>query len=400
MEKFISLIALLLIPQVVDANARQQIPPRAQNVSLAPSVSRWPEGLHLAVDYYPSQWPEGVWESDMAAMRDANISYVRINEFDWSVLEPIEGQYNFTLLDKTLELFAKYDLKAIVGTPTASPTNWITQKYEVNHVDVTNTTLQFGSRRHYSFSSFDYRVLSQKITQELAQRYGNNPVVVAWQLDNEFGCHDTVKSYDPSAIIRFRTWLEAKYGTIESMNNLQGRVFWSAQYESFEAVQPPFLEIYTTNELHTLDWYSFSSDMVIDFAKEQATILRQFAPDQAITTNFMAFFSDFDHFKFAREVGIDLATWDAYALAAPAAFPWLTDQELADTLRTGLPDANAFNHALYRGVAGAAYNATSGPFGVMEMQPGVLNWNNYRVSPWQGMIQLWTLETFASSGDT
>lgn len=389
MFNFISFTVTSLALQLVDAATHQNVFARDQNFSIAPSRSRWPQGLHLAVDYYPSQWPEDVWESDIAAMKDINISYVRVNEFDWAILEPTEGNYNFTVLDRTLELLGKYGLKAIIGTPTATPTNWAVNKYDVDFVDVTNQTLQFGSRRHYSFSSFDYRVLSQKITTELARRYGNNSAVVAWQLDNEFGCHDTVRSYDHNAAKRFRTWLEVKYGTIENMNTRQGRVFWSAQYESFDTVQPPFLEVYTTNELHTLDWYEFSSDMLIEFAKEQAVIIRQYAPTQAITTNFMEYFSDFDHFKFAREVGIDLAAWDAYSLSSPTVFSsWLTDQEMMDTLRTGLPDSNAFNHLLYRGVAGAAYNSTSGPFGVMEMQPGVLNWNQYRVSPWEGMSTL------------
>lgn len=379
--------------------APSSVLPRVQNVSLTPSTDRWPSGLHLAVDYYPSQWPESAWETDIAQMRDTNISFVRINEFDWSILEPIEGQYNFTILDKTLELFQKYGLKAIIGTPTASPPNWLTEKYEVSFVDVTNTTLLFGSRRHYSFSSFDYRNLSQQITLKLAERYGNHPAVVGWQLDNELGCHNTVRSYDNNAKQRFRVWLEQKYGTIATMNTAQGRVFWSSQYKSFEAVQPPFLEIYTNNELHTLDWMTFSSDMVIEFAKEQATIIRQYAPTQAITHNFMMAFTDFDHYKFAREVGIDLATFDQYALAGPSQFSWLSSQDLTNTLRTGLPDFQALHQGLYRGVAGAAYNTSSGPFGIMEMEPGVLNWNQYRVSPWPGMVKLWTLELFASSGD-
>lgn len=371
---------------------------RAGGDTVAPLEARWPSGLHLAVDYYPSQWPESSWETDISQMKDNNISYVRVNEFDWSVLEPTEGQYNFTLLDRTLELFGKFGLKAIVGTPTASPPNWLTQKYNVNFVDRTNTTLIFGSRRHYSFSSYDYRNQSQKITEKLAERYGNHSAVVAWQLDNEFGCHDTTRSYDQDAIQRFRLWLEQKYGTIENLNTAQGRIFWSAQYESFDAVQPPFLEIYTNNELHTLDWYTFSSDMVVEFAKEQVDIIRKFAPDHAITTNFMMGFTDFDHYKFARETGIDLATFDQYALSGPSTFSWLTSQELSDTLRTGLPDWQALHHGLYRGVSGAAYNKTAGPYGVMEMEPGVLNWNQYRVSPWDGMVQLWTLETFAASG--
>jgi beta-galactosidase len=29
----------------------------------------------------------------------------------------------------------------------------------------------------------------------LAERYGRNPHVAAWQTDNEYGCHDTVLSY-------------------------------------------------------------------------------------------------------------------------------------------------------------------------------------------------------------
>ncbi|KAH6639977.1 beta-galactosidase-domain-containing protein [Truncatella angustata] len=388
----------MFLQKALSAVAPLNVLARAHNSTSGPSTDRWPSGLHLAVDYYPSQWPESAWETDISQMRDNNISYVRVNEFDWHILEPTEGQYNFTLLDTTLELLERYGLKAIVGTPTASPPNWLTENYDVNFVDRTNTTLIFGSRRHYSFSSFDYRNLSQGITTKLAQRYGSHPAVVGWQLDNEFGCHDTVRSYDHNAITRFRTWLEEKYGTIENLNNAQGRVFWSDQYESFETIQPPFLEIYTNNELHTLDWYTFSSDMVIEFAKEQTNIIRQYAPSHAITHNFMMGYSDFDHYKFAREVGIDLATFDQYALAGPSTFSWLSDQELFETLRTGLPDWQALHHGLYRGVSGAAYNKTAGPWGVMEMEPGVLNWNQYRVSPWTGMVKLWTLEVFASSG--
>lgn len=372
---------------------------RASNISLAPSESRWLSGLHLGVDYYPSQWPESMWEPDIAAMRDLNVSYVRINEFDWAVLEPTEGNYDFSILDKTLELFGKYGIKAVIGTPTTTPPDWLTQKYDIAFVDVTNSTYIFGSRRWYSFSSFDYRNQSQKITQVLAERYGTNPNVVGWQLDNEFGCHSTVRTYDHDAITRFRAWLQEKYGTVEAMNAAQGRVFWSNQYNSFNDVLPPFHEVYTANNLYTLDWYEFSSDMVIEFAKEQVEILREYAPSQAITTNFMMGTTDFDHHKFAKQTGIDIAFFDEYPLSGPATFSWLTDTQLTATLRTGLPDWQALNHALYRGVAGAAYGETSGPFGVMEMQPGVLNWNTFRVSPWEGMVRLWTLETYAASGD-
>jgi hypothetical protein len=35
----------------------------------------------------------------------------------------------------------------------------------------------------------------------------------------------------------------------------------------------------------------------------------------------------------------------------------------------------------------------------MEMEPGLLNWNHYRVSPLEGMVRLWTHEIFAASRD-
>ncbi|KAI7353331.1 glycoside hydrolase family 42 protein, partial [Hortaea werneckii] len=219
-----------------------------------------------------------------------------------------------------------------------------------------------------------------------------------WQLDNEFGCHGTTRSYDHDAKVRFRSWLEAKYRTIENLNTAQGRVFWSSQYESFEAVEPPFLEVYMLNELHTLDWYEFSSDMVVEFAREQTAILRELAPRQFITTNFMVLFMDFDHYDFNRRVGLDLATYDQYALAGTGAVP-LSDEEMADYLRTGVPDLQAMQHAIYRGVSGAAYGRSSGPHGVMEMEPGILNWNTYRVAPADGMMRVWTHETFAAYGD-
>ncbi|PLB50854.1 hypothetical protein P170DRAFT_355147 [Aspergillus steynii IBT 23096] len=370
-----------------------------QGQSVAPSLDRWSSGTHFAVDYYPSHWPEEMWESDIAQMRAANLSYVRINEFDWSILEPVEGQYDFTVLDKTLELLSRYNLKAIIGTPTATPPNWLSEKYDIDFVDKSNTTLIFGSRRGYSTSSTDYRRLSQKITRKLAERYGNHSAVAGWQLDNEFGCHGTVQSYDQNAIRRFRSWLKNKYGTIENLNAAQGRVFWSNQYVSFDVIQPPFLEVYTPQPIHVLDWYLFSSDMTIEFARGQSEILRQLAPKHFITHNFMMGFTDFDHYKFSREVGLDLSTFDQYALAGPDSFSWLSEAEQARYLRTGLPDWQALHHALYRGVAGSAYNKTAGPFGVMEMQTGVLNWSPYRVSPLKGMVRLWTHETFADLGD-
>lgn len=64
----------------------------------------------------------------------------------------------------------------------------------------------------------------------LAERYGQNPHVPAWQTDNEFGCHDTTISYSTAARAAFRSWLRNRYpgqgddGDIAALNAAWGNV--------------------------------------------------------------------------------------------------------------------------------------------------------------------------------
>ncbi len=96
-------------------------------------------------------------------------------------------------------------LKLVLGTPTASPPKWLIDAYpEVLPVRADGTRWNFGSRRHYDISSETYRRECVRIVTAMAERYGRNPSIVAWQTDNELGCHDTVPSYSPAALKRFQ----------------------------------------------------------------------------------------------------------------------------------------------------------------------------------------------------
>jgi beta-galactosidase len=58
-----------------------------------------------------------------------------------------------------------------------------------------------------------------RIVSLLAERYGRHPAIVAWQVDNEYGCHATVLSYSPAAVVGFRHWLQRRYGdAIDALN--------------------------------------------------------------------------------------------------------------------------------------------------------------------------------------
>ncbi|MCE9522842.1 MAG: beta-galactosidase, partial [Alphaproteobacteria bacterium] len=155
----------------------------------------------LGVCYYPEQWPETLWASDAKRMADLGLTYVRIGEFAWSVVEPSPGEFAWGWLDRAFDVLGNAGLKVVLGTPTATPPKWLIDRSpDILPVDEKGRVRGFGSRRHYCFSSPTYRAESRRITQAFAERYGRHAALAGWQTDNEYGCHDTVRSYSPSAL--------------------------------------------------------------------------------------------------------------------------------------------------------------------------------------------------------
>ena len=346
--------------------------------------------MRLGVCWYPEHWPEDWWEDDARRMADIGISRVRIGEFAWSRIEPSPGEFHWDWLDRAIDTLARHRLGVVLGTPTATPPKWLVDAMpEMLALDESGRPRGFGSRRHYCFSHAGYRVESGRITTALAARYGTHPAIVAWQTDNEYGCHDTVLSYSPSAASAFREWLAARHGDIGALNRAWGNVFWSMEYRSFGEIDLPNLCVTEPNPAHVLDFRRFSSDQVRSFNREQVEILRAHSPGRDITHNFMGFFTAFDHHALGAE--IDVSTWDSYPLGFLEQF-WFSDAEKHRYARQGHPDIAAFHHDLYRG-------CSKGRWWVMEQQPGPVNWARYNPSPLPGMVRLWTLEAMAHGAE-
>ena len=75
----------------------------------------------LGVCYYPEHWPEDFWARDAAQMVDLGLTYVRIGEFSWGVIEPEPGQLNWGWLDRAFEVLSDAGLQIVLGTPSATP---------------------------------------------------------------------------------------------------------------------------------------------------------------------------------------------------------------------------------------------------------------------------------------
>jgi beta-galactosidase len=349
----------------------------------------------LGVCYYPEHWDRAKWQGDAEQMREVGITLVRLAEFSWALLEPEAGKYDWQWLDDSIETLANEGLSIILGTPTATPPKWLIDTYpEILPVGIDGQVKKFGSRRHYCFSSEVYRQHCQRIVTEMANRYGEHPAVVAWQTDNEYDCHDTAVSYSDAALKAFQLWLANKYADITALNKAWGNVFWSMTYPSFAAIELPNQTVTEANPAHWMDFRRFTSDQVVSFNREQTEIIRLATAARAekadITHNFMGRIFGFDHFDVGND--IDIPSWDSYPLG------FLEDRSDHDRAfrdkfyRAGDPDFQALHHDLYRAVG-------DGRWGVMEQQPGPVNWAPYNPAPRAGMVRLWSWEAVAHGAE-
>ncbi len=344
----------------------------------------------LGVCYYPEHWPEACWARDARRMREMNLTLVRIGEFAWSRIEPEPGRIELDWLRRAVDVLHAAGLQVILGTPTATPPKWLMDRHPaIAPVDRQGRVRGFGSRRHYSFSSPAYREESRRIVEVLARAFGTHEGVTGWQTDNEFGCHDTVLSFGPDDLRAFRTWLRSRYQTPEQLNEAWGSVFWSTEVTRFDEVALPVGAVTEVNPAAMLDYWRFSSDQVVAYNREQADVIRAHSPGRFVTHNFMGFFHDFDHFALARD--LDLATWDSYPLGFVERFPF-SEEERTRWARTSHPDSEPFHHDLYRAVG-------RGRWGVMEHQPGPVNWAPWNPVPRPGQIRLFTWEAFAHGAE-
>lgn len=344
----------------------------------------------FGVCYYPEHWPETIWADDAAAMVDAGLSWVRIGEFAWSRIEPREGDFNWGWLDKAIEILGDAGLKIVLGTPTATPPRWmLTKRPDMLASDENGRPRKFGSRRHYCFSHEGYKWECARIAAKLGERYGDNPYIQSWQIDNEYGCHDTTLSYSPIAKTAFRAWLLEKYQSIERLNTSWGNVFWSMEYGSFEDIDLPNLTVTEANPAHVMDFRRFSSDQIVAFNRVQVDALRGYT-DAPLIHNYMGRITDFDHFAVGQD--LDIASWDSYPLGFLEDRSDDGDDWKQRFSRQGDPDFAAFHHDLYRAVG-------NGRWWVMEQQPGPVNWAPYNPAPLPGMVRLWTWEAIAHGAE-
>jgi beta-galactosidase len=331
----------------------------------------------VGVYYYPEHWDSTQWERDFRNMASMGFEFTHFAEFAWAQLEPEEGKYDFKWLDRSLQLADKYHLKVIMCTSTATPPVWLVRKHpEVLATEEDGTQMDHGARQHATFSSNYYRMYSMKMIEQLAKRYGNDKRVIGWQLDNE---PRRFLDYGVDAPQRFRDWLKAKYKTIDAVNKAWGTNFWSGTYSNFDEINIPLHRQWGMNLHQQLDHYRFADEETATFLDEQAKVLRKYtAPFQYITSNYIPMY-DVGYVGQSKE--LDFVAYTRYMVYGG-------DRGIGPKgYRVGEYSRIAMANDFFRPLKGA--------YGVMELQPGQVNWGSINPQPLPGAIRMWLWHVFA-----
>src|SRR5580765_23115 len=243
-------------------------------------------GLLLGVDYYPDQTPEKLWEEDARMIAEAGLTNVRVAEFAWSLMEPSEGKFEFGWLKKSVEILHQHEIEVILGTPSAAPPPWLSEKYpEILLVNKDGMTVQPGGRRFICPSNKTYRKLSLAIATEMGKEFADTPGVIGWQVDNEFTLQQWNRCYCKYCREGFQDWAKKKYGTLEAVNEKWGTALWSQIYTEWRQIPVPLPSNGDPNPGLALDYDRYQSYANASSAEEQLGMLRKVCPRHFVTTN-------------------------------------------------------------------------------------------------------------------
>ena len=254
-----------------------------------PVIRRWgfymkTEKLYFGAAYYSEYLPYDRVEKDMEMMEKAGMNVIRIAESTWSTLEPQEGVYDFTHIDRMLNAAACHHISVIVGTPTYAVPTWLVKKYPDILAITQNGRERYGHRQNMDITNPDYLSHAERVIRVLMEHVKDVPHVIGYQLDNETKSYGTA---GPRVQAMFVDYLKENFPDINDFNHEFGLDYWSNRvndWDDFPDVRG------TINQSLAAEFCKFQRSLVTKFLSWQADIVREYKrDDQFITQNF-----DFD----------------------------------------------------------------------------------------------------------
>ena len=269
--------------------------------------------LHFGVAYYDEYMPSPRVDEDIVLMKQAGVTVVRIGESTWSTLEPRDGVFDFSSLDRVLEAMGREGIAVIVGTPTYAVPPWLARK----HPEVLATTPagrnKYGPRQNMDIAHPAFRFHAERVIRSLLGHVAGHPAVIGYQADNETKHYH---NHGPAVQQAFVAHLKDRFGTTDALNKAFGLDYWSNRVNDWEDFPPVDA---TINASLGSAYAAFQRSLVTEYLAWQVDLIREYRkPGQFITHNFdfewrghsFGVQPDVDHFAASRP--FDVAGIDVY----------------------------------------------------------------------------------------
>ncbi len=243
-------------------------------------------------EYMPQDTPNAQaerLEKDVALMKAAGLTVVRMGESTWSLWEPEDGRFEYAWMDHIVDAMSKAGIKVILGTPTYSIPAWMYHEHPEILADRIPpgpfggkpVPSAYGIRQNMDTDSPVYRFYAERLIRHIVAHYKDNADVIGWQLDNETSSYDAANT---DVFIGFQHYLEKKFGTPEELSKAWFLNYWGENLHSWEDLPRRDGTISTG---YKLEWTRWSQMRVTDFLHWQAGLVRECAsPRQFVTTDY------------------------------------------------------------------------------------------------------------------
>jgi len=229
-----------------------------------------------------------LWRRDVRQIKSLGFNTIRA-WVDWASAEPRQGAYDFETLDVLLELADEEGLRLLLQVYMDSAPAWVGRLYPdslfvssngaVIHPEASPGYCLDHPGVHQADQAF-YRALAAHLKEKkafLGFDLWSEPHVINWAtptyLPNPEFC------FCPHTLARFRSWLKAKYKTLDALN-----AAWYRRFESWDEVEPGRLSTILSFTDY-IDWKAFIVDKLGEDLGGRAAAVRATHPAAIVSSH-------------------------------------------------------------------------------------------------------------------
>lgn len=192
--------------------------------------------------YYRAPTPlPNEWEEDISRMEDFALDAFQIR-INWRWNEKQEGVYDFTDVDRLMDLAEKYNRKVMVKLLLECAPQYVFDKYGGTRIGPKGEQYRGASHGAFyggwlpCFTNPEVKKAAIRFVEKVAERYHERKNIILWNAWNEIRNRPVWECFCPHCRAAFGAHLKDKFHTIENLND-----FYGTAEESFDTIALPMM---------------------------------------------------------------------------------------------------------------------------------------------------------------